>query len=152
MERVQNIQVKHIAGEENAEKAKKLLKENYFFVGLTEQFHDSLKLFKAIGPQSLNIDYKKKVVARENRIKNEILNSPEKLELARKYNKHDIELYNYVKDELFPEAMKEMEARIKQIPEPQNRYNSVLTWNYQISLFYNKFIYKILLKLLGKRK
>ena len=152
MDRVQNLQVKHITGEENLEKAKKILKEKFFFVGLTERFDESLQLFKAISPCKVNINYKKKVVASNNTIKNELLKEPDKVELAKKYNQLDLELYQFVKEELFTQKMNENAELIEQTEKPREKYKSVLTLNYQMSVFYNKFIYKILLKLLGERK
>lgn len=104
--KTQNLQVKQIAGQDNLAKAKELLDE-FSFVGLTERFDESMKLLKLISPYPLNINYKKKIVASDNTIKNEILNNKEKYELVRNHNLLDIELYRYVKDELFPARLEE---------------------------------------------
>ena len=150
-ERIHNLQVKHIAGEDNLEKAKKLLQKKYFFIGLTERFDESLQLLKIISPYKLNINYKKKVVAKDNSIKNEIMKNPDKLALAKKHNQLDVESYNWVTNELFPGMIEKKADEIKQTAKPEEKYKTVLTWNYQMSIFYNKFIYKIILKLMKER-
>ena len=43
---LRNYQTKFISGEENLEKAKNILKNNYNFVGLVEEFDTSLLLMK----------------------------------------------------------------------------------------------------------
>ncbi|MCK4921816.1 MAG: sulfotransferase family 2 domain-containing protein [Bacteroidales bacterium] len=147
----QNVQVKRIAGEDNAEKARQLLKEKYFFVGLTERFEDSMKLLSVLSPHPLNLKYKKQIIASDNTIKDEIVNDPVKMELIRKYNKLDIELYDYVWNELFPESINKHIEEISKVSWPSRYYNSIYVFNYRVSIIFNKFIYKTLLKIPGRR-
>lgn len=150
--KLHNLQVKYIAGEENLSKTKKIIKDEFSFVGITEKFDESLQLFKTIYSQPLNINYKKMIIAKDNKIKNNILNDPELVEIVKKYNQLDLKLYNYVLQEIFPKRKNRIISKIDNIPLKKKSYKNVITFNYQMSIFYNKFIYKIILKLIGKRK
>ena len=142
-----NMQTKRIAGEDNVEKAKKILREDYFFVGLTERFNDSLKLLSIVCPEKLNLKYKKKLIAQNNKIKNELIESPNTLQLLLDANKLDIELYKYVNEELFPERLKEHQKETYDVTLPNVFYKTHRTYNYQISIAFNKYVYRQLLKL-----
>ncbi|MFL2536550.1 MAG: sulfotransferase family 2 domain-containing protein [Candidatus Azotimanducaceae bacterium] len=100
-----NVQTRWLCGEENADVAIQAAKEQLGFVGLTEQFDESLVLLKQwINSPSFNINY----VTRRKAPKKAALPY---LEDARIYqmildvNQEDIKLYNYVKDELFPQQV-----------------------------------------------
>jgi len=142
-----NMQTKRIAGEEDVEKAKKILRDSYSFIGLTERFDDSLKLLSIISPEKLKFKYKKKLIAPSNAIKNELIASPETNKILQDTNKLDIELYKYVKEELFPERLKEYQKEIDKVVLPNEYYKNHFTFNYQISVGFNKFVYRQLLKL-----
>lgn len=142
-----NMQTKRIAGSENLEKAKRLLRERYFFVGLTERFDDSLKLLNIVCPENLNLKYKKQLIAQNNTIKNELIKTPETLQILQDANELDIELYNYVKNELFPERLEEHHDKLDKVILPKTYYKTHRTYNYQISVAFNKFIYRQLLKM-----
>lgn len=144
-----NMQTKRIAGSDDVEKAKKILKDNYFFVGLTEQFEESLKLLSIVCPEKLNLKYKKKLISEDNSIKNELINNSETLQILKDTNKSDIELYNYVKDELFPERIQKYHKELKEIELAKSYYENHYTYNYQKSVAFNKYIYRQLLKIKG---
>ncbi len=148
---VQNLQVKQIAGEDDLEKAKKIVRDEFSFVGLTEKFNESLKLIKMISPYPLNVNYKKKIVAKDNRIKNEILNNKDQVDLVKKYNGLDIDLYEYVSKQLYPEMLRKYSAEISKAPEVKY-YKSELTLSYLTSKYYNKLFYKTMMKLIQKAK
>ncbi|PWJ39180.1 sulfotransferase family 2 domain-containing protein [Sediminitomix flava] len=147
---MRNLQVKRIAGNDDLEKAKRLLNEQYFFIGLTERFDESLKLFKITSPEKLNLKFKKMNIAQDNSIKKEILNNPTKLKLLTEANELDIQLYEYVKNELYPKRIKEHQEELKNTSLPTTYYKSHYTWNYQLNVFFNKFIYRQILKIRAK--
>ena len=69
-----NFQTKKIAGTENLEKAIKIVKENIFLVGTVDEFDNFLLVLqKKLLPENLNINYKSKNVAKDNRIKSDII-------------------------------------------------------------------------------
>jgi|SRR6056297_2498018 len=145
-----NMQVRQIAGEADPGKAIRLLKEQYSFVGLTERFEDSLRLLAISVPENLNLKYNRKLVTRDNTIKNNLLQNPVTRKLLEDTNQLDTELYNYVRDELFPERIREAGEQLGRVQIPEAYYRSNLTWNYQVSVGFNKFVYRQLLKRRGK--
>lgn len=147
-----NLQVKQIAGSEDVDRAREILREQFSFVGLTERFDESMRLLKVMAPYPLNLDYKRKVVAKSNHIKNAILEDPEKVDLVRRHNSLDVELYRYVSEELFPAYVEKYASAMKGVPSPRPRYKTHRTWKYQASRFYNKFVYSFLLKLSGRKR
>jgi len=142
-----NMQTKRIAGEANIDKAKKLLRDSYSFVGLTESFNDSLKLLSVLCPEKLSLKYKKKLIAPSNKIKNELIESPRDLEILQEANQLDIELYQYVKHELFPMKLEQYQKEMDKIKLPKDYYKTHRTFNYQTSIGFNKFIYRQLIKI-----
>ena len=141
-----NMQVRRIAGEENLEKAKRLLAEEYTFVGLTERFGESLKLLALSVPEKLNLKYKKKLITRDNTIKQELLQSQTTRKILAETNELDAALYEYVQTELFPERIRKVQDQLQHVILPEEHYRNNLTWNYQVSVGFNKFVYRQLLK------
>lgn len=98
-----NYQTKFIAGSDDLERAKKILANDFAFVGLAEKFDESLILMKKIlnlqdfdsRYQRMNVNQKKLIT------KNEI--SHDFMEELRELNKLDYELYRFINDELFEE-------------------------------------------------
>jgi hypothetical protein len=142
-----NMQTKRIAGNDDVEKAKRILKNNYFFVGLTEQFEESLKLLSIVCPEKLNLKYKKKLISQDNTIKNELINNSETLQILKDANTLDAELYDYVKNELFAERMHKYQKELNEAVLPKSYYKNHCTYNYQMSIAFNKYIYRQLLKM-----
>ncbi|MCF7886003.1 MAG: sulfotransferase family 2 domain-containing protein [Candidatus Marinimicrobia bacterium] len=149
-EHLNNWSTKMIAGEANFEKAKNLLIKKYSLVGLTQHFDKSVEMFEKISPYKVNINYTKRIVARKNHIKNKILNDKQKIATIKKHNREDIKLYNYVKNELFPQYIEKYgDNRI----EPENNndvYNSRNQPCYLRSKFYNKYFYRQIMKIRRK--
>ncbi len=102
-----NFQTKKIAGTANIETAKKILAEKFFLVGITEEFDTFLIILEKklnsikfdprykIQNRAVNIE---KYLQTKERLMNTFLN-----EIIDR-NKSDIEIYNYVKYNLFPRA------------------------------------------------
>lgn len=142
-----NAHVKMIAGVENLEKAKTILAEKYIFVGLTEKFQESLDALNYYLPYALDTNtIKKKNVAFSNEIKNSILNNPDYVEMLRQANKLDIELYEYVKTELYPELTSKVPADYLKNGKPHRSPR----FRYRISVAYNSFVYRQLYKVSNK--
>jgi hypothetical protein len=150
-EKFHNMQVKRIAGEENVEKAYDLLENSYGLVGLTERFNETLQLLRVLYPGKLSMRYSKRVIAKNNEIKKSLLSSTANLELLKKYNSKDIELYNKVARELFPNYLlankKELEKMEDVIVEPRGKDS----FNQKASILYNKYIYKPMVRVSGKK-
>lgn len=100
--RFDNFMTKRIAGCFDGNKAKKILNKNNVFVGLSENFDESLLLMKnKFNFKNLNISYEKKNVSKDDSLKNKILNDKDNLDKIKQRNLLDIELYDFAKNELF---------------------------------------------------
>jgi hypothetical protein len=99
--RFNNWQVKLMAGAENLDKAKRFL-ERCDFIGLTEKFNLSLEVFDKLAPCKLNLNYKRLIVAKNDKVQKSLLADPRMLEIARAHNKLDLELYAFALNEIFP--------------------------------------------------
>ena len=97
-----NFQTKYIAGDNNLELAKSILQNGYFFVGLTELFDESLLILR----KKLGVHFDVRYVIKrysKNRSR-EILNdnyNKKSLEKLYEHNDLDLQLYKYVKNDLF---------------------------------------------------
>ena len=100
-ERLNNWQVKLMAGGENLDRAKQFL-ERCDFIGLTEKFNLSLQIFGQLAPCPMDLHYKRLIVAKNSKIQKELLADPQMLELARAHNQLDLELYEFALHEIFP--------------------------------------------------
>jgi len=115
-----NFQTKKIAGKEDLDKAKEILSKQFDFIGLSEEFDLSLLLLQKTIPEVIkNISYSKRNVlsGKDNRV--EKLNGfPEEIkQKIYEKNKLDIELYNFVKDNLFYPRIKE-KLGLKNVNKP----------------------------------
>jgi hypothetical protein len=99
--RFNNWQVKLMAGGEDLNKAKRFL-ERCDFIGLTENFNLSLQMFNKLAPCTLNLNYKRLIVAKDNQIQKSLLADPQMVALAQKHNQLDLELYAFAANEIFP--------------------------------------------------
>jgi hypothetical protein len=99
---LQDLQVKLIAGESNVDKAKTFLSQRCDFIGFTEKFDLSLHLFGRVCPLQLNLSYQRRVVARNDEVKKSILQDSRLVDMAREFNKLDLELYSFAMTEVFP--------------------------------------------------
>ena len=146
-EKKHNMQTKRIAGEPDLEKAKALLRDKYHFVGLTERFDESLKLFSVTFPEIINLKYKKELIARDNSIKNELLGNQATLKILQESNRLDMALYDYVKNDLFPERLQKFEDQLDKVSLPETYSSNHYTFNNRISIAFNKFVYRQILKI-----
>lgn len=97
-----NYQTRCICGSSDITKAKEILLNNYFFAGSQDMYDYSLLLFRKMIGNGFDIRYKKKRFSKKS--KNEIIADPVNkmvIERLRKDNTADIELNDFVKNELF---------------------------------------------------
>ena len=98
-----NRQVRTLAGEDNLDKAIEFLETKVGFIGLTEQFDESMVMIqKWANQESLDIRYARVNVANNNKIRQKITSSEIQIELVQETNQLDIALYEYVKSTIYP--------------------------------------------------
>ncbi len=98
-----NFQTHFIAGSEDLETAKKILKNNFFFVGKAERFDESLCLLKNMIDGPFDIRYEPLRVSKHN--KEEFLNNEKNFKAfnrLRANNTLDLKLNDFIEEELFP--------------------------------------------------
>ncbi|MGI9263518.1 MAG: hypothetical protein ACR2QU_01230 [Gammaproteobacteria bacterium] len=140
-----DLQVRKIAGEPNLQKAIDLLEERFLFVGLTERFNLSLKVFEALCPYRLNLRQKSQHVALDNRIRDRIASSPEQVDRFASVNRLDTELYSFVDQVLFPR----MVARAGLSNRDYEQAASPSDWpapKYIANRLFHKLVYRTFLK------
>ena len=146
----QDLSVRIISGSDDLEKAKKLLKNDYLFVGITEYFKESLQLLQVKMNGELNLQHRKLIVAKNNTIKENILNDPESLRLLNQYNALDLELYRYALEEIFLPDLQRYSREIEQIHVPDESSWTGHERKFRRSKRFNKLVYRQLIKILKK--
>jgi len=103
LEDINNFQIKKIAGTEDLAVAKSMLQEKIFLAGIVEEFEEFLIVLKnKLAPDPFDIAYERRNVAKTNMLRNHIYDRFEEYEQKILQNNHlDMQLYEYVKDELF---------------------------------------------------
>jgi hypothetical protein len=99
---LRNAQTKRIAGTTSADDAIRIIQAKSMFVGLTERFDESMVLLKALRANDLNIGYTPVNVARNDDLARELLTKPSTRKALMEANEADLELYEYVRTELYP--------------------------------------------------
>jgi len=136
-ENLENLQVKLIAGGRDLDKAKRFL-EQCAFVGLTEKFDLSLHVLGRLSPWKLNLNYQKRVVAKNNTVKNALVREERMLALAREYNQLDLELYRFATEEVFPRLCEKAGVDPAEKTPSYQTYTHGKLLNFQLSRFYSK--------------
>ena len=144
-----NHQTKMIAGVPDVNKAIQIVQNKGIFVGLTERFDESMVLLKALIASNLNISYKPVNVARNNTLAEHLLSTESTRQMLIDANQADLELYGFVKKELYPTFQREygpgLEAAVSNYQ--QNRANDFQARNITLSRLKQYLIYKPLLYL-----
>ena len=110
-----NPQTTRIAGQNaTAMDAITLLKTRFVFVGLVERFDESLVLLRQLvcGPR-LDVWYRKRLVAKDDELKDSLLDDPGNRELLIDANREDLKLYEYAVTELYPAFRKQYGAGLE---------------------------------------
>ena len=143
---VYDHQVIRIAGEPDIEKAKHELSTRYMFVGLTERFAESMLVFQRLCPYPLNLAYKRLHVAKDNTAKQEVLDNPDSRDLLEQGNRLDLQLYHYVRDELYP-ALREKTGLTDRDVDETDFSSGTYPLRYKVTRGYNNAVYKPLIRL-----
>jgi hypothetical protein len=106
-EQSSNRQTKMIAGNDDVNSAIRIIRTKLVYIGLTDKFDESLVLLKSLFAPDLNILYRSMRVAIDNSVSRRVITSEKSRQMLIRGNKADIELYNYVKNELYPQYRKE---------------------------------------------
>ena len=101
-ESTQNRQTKMLAGSEDVDEAIRIIEEKNIFVGLSEKFDESMILLQSQLAPELNLAYVRKNVASTNNLAKELLADDRMRQMLIDANQSDIELYNYIKTEVYP--------------------------------------------------
>ncbi|MFQ5968620.1 MAG: hypothetical protein ACE5MI_13600, partial [Acidimicrobiia bacterium] len=104
---VRNRHTKQISGGDDVNEAIRLIKEKDMFVGLSEYFDESMVLLKGLRVNELDISYKRVNVARNNAIKDRLLSTESTRQLLVEAQQADIQLFDWVKQELFESYRRE---------------------------------------------
>ena len=144
-----NRQTKMFAGTAEVEKAIQTIKEKNIFIGLTERFDESVMLLKALKAKNLNISYQPVNVARKNSIAENLLSNANTRQMLIEANQADLELYDFVKNELYPSFQREYGPTLESdlANYRNNRDQDFNTRNITLSRMKQYLIYKPLLYL-----
>jgi len=145
--RYQNFMIRSLSGREDLELAKRILKEDYAFVGLTEQFEDSLRMLKLVLKMPLKLQYRTSIVAGSNRVKKQVLDDPQSRELLIRHNALDQELYDWAKRELFEPMKARLAPQMVQIRVNSKGMSLGDYLRLRAAILYNKFVYRQVIKL-----
>ena len=126
--------------------------EKFHFVGLTEKFDLSLHMLDKICPYRLNFNYKRKVTARDNSIRQSLANDPRIMELTRTKNRLDLELYDFAVKEIFPKFLAQTRFSATEKVASFDRYQSEIHPNFLLHRLYNQTFYRNICKLYKKRR
>ena len=144
-----NYQTKWIAGVDDVAEAIRIIHDKNIFVGLTERYDESMLLLKALMANDLNISYRRVNVARDNTIKERLLSTESTRQMLIEAQQADLELYEYVRLELFPTYQREYGPSLAADVAyyQQTRSNNFNYWNLTLSRLKQYVLYKPLLYL-----
>jgi hypothetical protein len=144
-----NHQTKWIAGVEDVDKAIRIIQDKKIFVGLTERFDESMVLLKALLANDLNISYRRVNVTRDKSLARNLLENDDTREMLIDAQQADLQLYDYVKRELYPTFQREygprLEADVARYRQSQG--NSFNLWNLTLCRLKHYMLYEPLLHL-----
>jgi Sulfotransferase family len=144
-EYVENLHVRLMAGGWDLDKAKRFL-EKCSFVGLTETFDLSLRVFERLSPRKLNLNYKRRRVTPD--YSQEIRDKRVQMkEMAEKYNKLDLQLYSFAVNEIFPKICAKAGLNPSDRVESYDHYASDFHFKFILCSLYNMAFYRQLCKL-----
>jgi len=105
----QNFQ---ISGGPDVAKARRIVAEHFFSVGLMERFDESLAVLAALSPHPLDTRYERKNAAPAgDPVKKQVLTDPGMRRLVEEANGSDRELYAWVAETLYPEQLRRARDR-----------------------------------------
>jgi hypothetical protein len=145
-----DFQVRKIAGGPDLEKAKRLLEARYFFVGLTERFAASLRLFAAVCPYPVDLRYRRQNKAGDDRISRRLRDDEDAMARIRAANRLDEALYDYVAKTLLPARLATAGGADER---PLPSYERTLPpLRFVLSRVYHRGVYRTALKRARRRR
>lgn len=144
-EKMTNVQVQRICGSPDLDEARKQLEKNYFFVGLTERFAESVTILRRLFPWPLVLQYQRLHITRDHTAREDVLNSESQMALLRQGNRLDLALYHFVRDELYPAFREKAELQAREIDEKEHALSGSAVRN-RITRIYNHAVYRNLNK------
>lgn len=148
-EKYRNFQTAKLSPTKDAAEAIDILRRKFFFVGLAEKFDESILILKTLVKDTeLNINYEYRNKAEDNSIKNELLKNPVKRALLEDANTEDLNLYRFVKEELYPEFVRRYTGDLVKDLDlfQQNKHEPEMTAQLKRTEFKRKYIYKVAVK------
>jgi hypothetical protein len=144
-----NHQTKMIAGVADVEEAIRIIRAKNILVGLTERFDESMMLLKALVANNLNISYERVNAARDNSLAEGLLAAENTRQMLVEANQADLELYQFVKQELYPTFQRAYGPRLDAdvAHYQQTQMNEFNNWNLTLSRLKQHLIYKPFLRL-----
>lgn len=126
---VRNRHVRAIAGTEDVRDAIRVIREKRIFMGLTERYDASMLLLKRLVAPDLNISYEPVNVSSKRTVSQKLLSEPSYREKITEAQSADLELYSYVKEQLWPEYEQEyqgdLEADVEAFAADRDTFNDV---------------------------
>ncbi|HTL74628.1 MAG TPA: sulfotransferase family 2 domain-containing protein [bacterium] len=147
-----NIQVKRLAGGQPDLGRAKLVLEKFHFAGLTEKFDLSLHMLQKICPVKLNYNYKRKVTARDNTLKQSLEKDARAVDMTREANQLDLALYDFAVKEIFPKFLAQTGFSAADKVASFDKYESELQPNFLLHRLYNQTFFRQVCKLYKKRR
>ena len=148
---LENFQVKCLAGRADLGRAKQVL-EKFNFVGLTEKFDLSLHVLGKLCPVPLNLNYNRKVTAKDNTIKNALAADARIVDMTREKNQLDLALYDFAVREIFPKFCAQAGFSPTDKVASFDRYPSELHPQFLLHRFYNQLFFRQICKLYSRRR
>ncbi len=108
-----NWQTRMLTGTDDVNEAIRLIEKKQVLVGLVEHFDEWLLLTKGLLVNDLDISYQRKNVASDKTLANQLLEDKRTRTILEEQNKADLELYNYIKHELYPSFKRQYGARLE---------------------------------------
>lgn len=145
-EELENLQVKLMAGERNLDKAKFFLEKQCGFVGFTEKFDLSMKVFDRLSPVKLDVRYQKRRITKDGSKKKLLQTDARMQDMVRESNRLDLELYSFAMNEVFPKLCERAGLHVTETVPPLNTYPGHLNLKSCLSKWYNRIVYRQLCK------
>jgi len=143
---LENLHVKLMVGERNLDKAKFFLEKQCDFVGFTERFDLSMRVFDRLTLGKLDVNYQRRRVSKESPFKNAVQADSRLLEMVREFNRLDLELYSFALNEVFPKLCEKAGLRATDAVPPLDTYASNFKSKYVLGRCFNRIIYRQLCK------
>jgi hypothetical protein len=143
-----NWQTRMLTGTDNIDEAIRRIQGGNILVGLVERFDEAVVLVKGLLDNSLDISYERKNVSTDNTLANEILQNERTHQILIEQNRVDLQLYNYVKEELYPDYQRgygeRLEENVAAFRQNRGRFNR---GNVVSAHLYRNLVYKQALRL-----